>query len=232
MASPLTEAHIGAQKRLRDALTAIIATAWRDLPAYDRADIPAFLDTAVPAVLAAQRQSVALTEAYIARYLGRRPVGIAPAALIGAGIRGTDPAEVYARPFVTVWTALSEGVPYESAVSAGLSRATEMAAFDVQASMRATSGAVQSATPEGFYGYQRVANGDACDYCAEIDGAYVKFADAMPLHPNCGCGLEPLTAPHPRAAKLPSGVSVHEHGEMGAIIADPAHAFTGPSGLN
>lgn len=227
-ASPLTEAHITAQKRLRDAVVAAIVKAWRDLPGYDRADVPAFLDTAVPAVLAGQRQSVALTEAYIARYLGRRPLGVDPSKLIGSGLRGVDPAEVYTRPFVTVWTSLSNGTPYEAALNAGLSRATETAAMDVQMSMRATSSAVQSATPEGFYGYQRVADGGACEYCSAIDGAYVKFADAMALHPNCGCGLEPLTAPHPRAAKLPSGVSVHEHGELGAVIGSSSHGFVGP----
>ena len=232
MANRLTEAHLEAQRRLREAAGSTIAQLWRNLPGYDRADVPAFLDTAVPTVLAAQRQSVALTEAYIARYLGRRPIGVNPSALIGGGIRGVEPAEVYTRPFVTVWTALGNGTPYEAAVSAGLQRATETAAMDVQMSMRATSAAVQQATPEGFYGFQRVANGGACDFCAELDGAYVKFADAAALHNGCGCGLEPLTAPHSRASKLPSGVSVHEHGELGPVITDPAHSFTGPSGLN
>jgi len=232
MASRLTDAHVEAQKRLRAAATATVAQAWRNLPAYDRVNVPAFLDTAVPAVLAAQRQSVAITEAYLAAYLRRAPIGVNPDNLIGAGLRGVDPAEVYTRPFVTVWTALGNGIPYEQALSAGLQRATETAAMDVQMSMRATSSAVQQATPEGFYGYQRVADGGACEFCQEIDGAYVKFADAMALHNNCGCGLEPLTQPHSRAAKLPNGVAVSEHGELGAVIHDPAHDFTGPSGLN
>lgn len=229
--SPLTEAHIEAQRRLRLAVVTVIERAWRDLPGFDRADVPAFLDTAVPAVLAGQRQSVALTEAYLARFLGRQPLGVNPEALIGSGIRGADPREVYTRPFVTLWTSMSNGTAYEDAVNAGLARAKNTAAMDVQMSMRATSQAVQTAD-EGVYGYQRVADGGACPFCEAIDGAYVKFADAAALHDNCGCGLEPLTKPHPRAAKLPSGVAVSEHGELGAVLHSADTHFTGPSGLN
>jgi len=231
MASPLTEAHIEGQRRLRAAVVGVVEQAWRDLPNYDRASVPAFLNAAVPTVLAGQRQSVALTEAYLARFLGRQPLGVNPENLIGAGIRGVDPREVYARPFVTLWTSLSDGTAYTDAVNAGLARAKNTAAMDVQMSMRATSQAVQTAD-EGVFGYQRVADGDACPFCAEIDGAYVKFADAAALHDNCGCGLEPLTAPHPRAAKLPSGVAVSQHGELGPVLHAPEHNFTGPSGLN
>lgn len=232
MPSPLVEAHIEAEKRLRVGTVAAIEAVWKSLPGYDRPDADAFVSRVVPIVLAAQRQSVAVTEAFLGAYLKRPPIGVNPENLIGAAVRnGTPPAEVYQRPFVTVWTALGSGTAYEDAVSAGLARAKEAAAMDPQLSMRATANAVQAAD-EGIYGYQRAADGGACAFCQEVDGAYVKSADAMALHNNCGCGLEPLTAPHPRASKLPSGVAVHEHGELGPMLIDPAHSFTGPSGLN
>lgn len=230
MASRLASAHIEGERRLRAALVAYVTRLWRGQPGYDRGDVPAFIDQVVPAVLAAQRQSVAITESYIARYLGRQPLGVVSDDLIGAGIRGVAPAEVYERPFVTVWSALGADVAYEQAIDAGLQRLTATAAMDVQMSMRATANAVQQAD-EGIFGYKRVADAGACEFCSMIDGAYVKSADAMPLHNNCGCGLEPLTSPHPRAAKLPSGVAVHRHGELGPVLADPAYDFTGPSGL-
>ena len=106
-----------------------------------------------------------------------------------------------------------------------LARATSTAAMDVQLAARATFGAVQEAD-DGVYGYQRVADGDACEFCQAVDGAYVKSGDAMALHNNCGCSLEPLTVPHPRAARLPDGVAVHEHGELGPMLGDAAHDFT------
>jgi hypothetical protein len=83
-----------------------------------------------------------------------------------------------------------------------------------------------------IYGFQRVADAGACDFCQAIDGAYCKSADASPLHPRCGCSLEPLTSPHPGAAWLPDGThvtdtyAIHDHGELGAVIGAPGDAFT------
>lgn len=209
----------------------VVGRAWRDLGSWDEKDVNRFLAVAVPTVLAAQRSSVAMTEVFIARFLGRSPHGLAVDDLIGASVRaGTPPEEVYRRPFVTLWSSLAQGTAYLDAVNAGLARATSTAEMDVQMSMRATANAVQQ-TEEGIFGFQRVANPGACEFCVRIDGAYVKSADAMPLHPRCGCGLEPLTQPHPRAATLPSGVAVHQHGELGPVLTDPAHAFTSASDL-
>lgn len=231
MSTPLTRAHIAAEAELRRLVKQATIAIWRGLPGYDRADVETFVDAITPIISAAQRQSVALTEGYLARALERPALGLDPAALSGAAVRnGATPAEVYSRPFVNVWTALGNGVPYEAAVAAGLARATATAAMDVQLSARATFDAA-AAADDNIYGYQRVADGDACKFCSLVDGAYVKRADAMALHDNCGCSLEPLTSPHPRAAKLPSGVAVHEHGELGAVFGSPDHNFTGPSGL-
>lgn len=41
-------------------------------------------------------------------------------------------------------------------------------------------------------GWRRVANAGACIYCQTLEGAFVKSADAMPMHPGCGCTLEPV----------------------------------------
>lgn len=227
----LTSAHISAQAALRSNATRAVELLWDSLPAYNRPDVDVWLERVLPVIAATQRQSVTITEAYLASALERPPIGVDAAELVGSAVRaGTDPSEVYSRPFVHIWTALGEGVSYNDAVAAGLAQAKGSAAMDVQLSARATFEAVQQAD-DGIYGYQRVADGGACDFCQMIDGAYVKSADAMALHNNCGCSLEPLTAPHPRVAKLPSGVAVHDHGELGAVLTSPEHSFTGPSGL-
>lgn len=46
---------------------------------------------------------------------------------------------------------------------------------------------------DAIVGWQRVADPGACDFCASVDGAFVKSGAALPLHDGCGCGLEPLT---------------------------------------
>lgn len=242
--SALVDAHIEAQRRLRERAAAAMSTVWRDLPSYNESDVPAFLSRAVPLTVAAQRTSVAITNAFVARRLGRQPAGIDTGAVLGSVRNGTPPDEVYRRPFVTVWTALKDGARYEDAVNTGLARATSAASMDVQLAMRGTMQAVQDAET-GIYGFQRVADGGACEFCLSVDGAYVKSADAMPLHDHCGCGLDPLTDVHKRAVALPDGtrireyrggplintpppdtVAVHEHDELGPVLANPDHHFT------
>lgn len=244
LASPLVDAHIEGERRIRLFVTRGVEQIWRDLPGYDRKDVDRWLSQVIPVVLSGQRASVALTDGFIARVMKRPPLGLNPDELIGAALRGVPPEEVYARPMTTVWTALANGSLYDDAVASGMARATEMAAFDVQASMRATAGAAQRAD-QNIYGWERVANAGACDYCAEIDGAFVKNGDAAALHPECGCGLFPLTSPKAeggisaeRAAgwkgftqQSAEGVSVHQHGEMGAVLGSSEHSFTGPSEL-
>jgi hypothetical protein len=238
MATPLTRGHIIAQEYLRAIVSGLVVAVWNQLPSYDERDIDPFVNTVAPIVLAGQSQSVALTEAYLARMLRRQPLGVALPELVGASVRaGTPPNEVYKRPFINVWTALGKGVPWEDAVNAGRARAEASAQADVALSSRATFQAVQEAD-DGIYGYERVADGGACSFCRAVNGAYVKSADASPLHNRCGCSLEPLTRPHPRATYLPSGRSVvednfaiHQHGELGAYIGDPSYAFTSESDI-
>jgi hypothetical protein len=231
VAHPLAEAHIAGQARLRALVRRAIERAWGDLPGYDRANLDEWLSRALPLVGTSQRASVALTEAYLALYRGRSAFGIDPGEVIARARRGAGAEEVYSRPFVNVWSALGKGQPFADAVGSGLARAAGSAELDIQLAMRETASAVQEAD-DGIYGYERVADGNACEFCQAIDGAYLKDADASPLHNNCGCGLEPLTEPHPRAAYLPSGETVQdayairEHGELGAVLADPAHEFT------
>lgn len=225
MASALASAHIEAERRIRVAAERAVRSIWESLPGYDRENVDEWLSKVLPVVLASQRQSVMITDAYLARALERRPLGVDSAEL-AASLRGpVAPGEVYERPFVTVWTALKGGTAYPDAVNAGLARATGTAAMDVQMAMRSTANAVQD-VDDAIFGFQRVADPGACEFCSLVDGAYVKSADAMALHNHCGCGLEVLTSPHSLAATLPSGVAVHQHGELGPVLGSPDHDFT------
>lgn len=226
MASRLASAHIEAERRLRALAVGTVERTWRNLGGWNRVDVPGFLELVVPVVLTAQRQSVALTDAYLARALERQPIGVAAGEVIGSAARaGADPREVYERPFVTMWTSLGDGKQFSDAFNAGLARAKSTAAMDVQLAMRGTANLVQEAD-EAIFGYTRVADPGACEFCQEVDGAYVKSADAFPLHNFCGCGLEPNTEPHRLAAASPPAVAIHEHGELGPMLGSPDHDFT------
>lgn len=227
--SSLTDAHIEAQARLRARTALIMGQAWDNLGSYDEADVAPFLATAVPVTTAAQRASVALTGAFLARALARRPIGLDPATVLKLVRNGTPPAEVYRRPFVTAWKDLKEGKPWTDAVGAARARVVSNAEMDVQLAMRSAFAVGQQADPQ-IKGYRRVPDAGACPFCLAVAGAFVKSANAMPLHNHCGCGLEPVTEPV-HVTPTPDDVAVHHHGELGPVLADPRDHFTGPAAV-
>lgn len=225
MPPSLADAHLVAQAQLRAIVAQAVGTVWADLPGYDRANLDEWLTRVVPLVATGQRRSVALTDAYIARALDRRPLGIDPHDLIGAAVRaGTSPEIVYTRSFVNVWAALGRSVQYDEAVAQGLNRATSTAQMDVQLSHRASYGAIQAADTT-IRGYKRAADSGACAFCLTVNGAFVKSANAMALHNHCGCGLTPVISDVP-VTPVPDAVAVHEHGELGAVLTAPGDHFT------
>jgi hypothetical protein len=247
MPAALANAHIEGQARLRRLVEQALTATWNGLPGHDRENLDEWLSKVVPATLQGQRASASLTDAYIAQALGRGPIGIDPAEVIGAAVRnGAQPSEVYERPFITLWGGLEKGLSYEEAASKALARATSTGAMDVQLSMRATAEKIDAAD-RNLYGYRRVADAGACQFCKEVDGAYVKGSSGFvyALHNHCGCGLEPLTEPHKGAVTLPDGteirpyafgplndnVAIADHGELGPVLVDPNQHFTGPNDL-
>jgi hypothetical protein len=237
VATALAHSHIEAERRLRLLVASGLARVWDSLPAYDEANVDQWLSQAVPLVLAGQRTSIALTDAYLARALRRDPLGIDAEKVI-AGIRGaTTPEEVYRRPFVQLWSSLGDGVPFTDAVGGALARGQASAEMDVQMAMRATANEVQT-QDDNIYGYERVADAGACQFCQEVDTAFVWLADAMALHNRCGCGLEPVTFESRGQRTGLQGqhgrrnVAVRSHSELGPVLVDPAHSFAGPSVVN
>lgn len=232
MATQLALAHKSLQNHLQVTVAAVIAAIWRQLGSYNEVDVPRFLDQALPVVAAGQAQSASLTAAFIARSMHVPAFGIDPSRVTGAAVRaGTPPETVYHRAFVQTWHDLGQGKPYEEAVHVGESRVKSSASMDVSLAQRESFQVAQDDVP-GIYGYQRVASASACEFCQSVSGAYTKSAAAMPLHNFCSCSLVPLTSVHPKAKWLPSGAhvsegfAVHEHGELGPVLASPADQFT------
>lgn len=235
----IADAHIEGQRRIRSALEQAVANAWANLGAWDEEDVDRWLLTVLPLVIAAQRTGVALTNAFLAAALGREPMGLPLNDLTGAGVRnGMAPSEVYRRPFVTYWTALKNGSEWADAQRAGQSRATSTAAMDVQLSMRTTLRAVGE-RDDRILGYQRVPDSDACEFCKLIAGQRYTASDLMPVHNRCGCGVDVITEANrgdftgrtDNDLDLPARVAIHEHGELGPVIADAQHHFTDAAAL-
>lgn len=87
----VAEAHITAQARLQQLAVAGVGRAWDQLSDHHADQVAVFLAFVVPWILAAQRQSAALTTAFIAQAIGRPPAGIDVTRVIGAAIRSSTP---------------------------------------------------------------------------------------------------------------------------------------------
>lgn len=191
----LVETHLTLQARVRAALARVVGAAWTGLPGHDRENVDEWLAAVLPLVEAAQRQSVALTDAYVARALDRPALGVDQAGLIGAAVRnGTSPEVVYRRPFVQMWSALARGVMFDDALEQGRERAVSAAETDVQLAHRAAYPAI-AMQDERVRGWQRVTDGKACELCLIASTQRYRRGDLMPIHNHCGCGVRPITDP-------------------------------------
>lgn len=216
------------------------------------ADMERFIAAVVPVILAGRRQVSALTDAYLSRLLSVRSLG----PIDTDALRGVDAREVYARPYQTVWTKLSEGLTYDAAVSAGAARLTDIALADLQLAKTHTTRAVYQSA--GVERYVRTLTGSKnCALCYLASTQTYSSGDLLPIHPGCDCGTRPvgagdraamdrnLTQTH-EAVEDRLGVSdsggrkpdyrkvliVREHGELGPVLAVRDQHFTGPGAIN
>lgn len=246
---------------LRQRLLAFVASVFGSLGSYRDADADAFVDQVLPVVLGAQQQMGALTDAYLSQMLGDmfggssapRGVELAPA------LRGTPPEEVYRRPFVTAWTALSQGKSMTVAVGEGSDRLASILGTDMQ--LARTHATQQVLGRDGrVQFYRRVLRGSYnCAMCVIASTQRYRKERLMPIHPGCDCGVRPLpgrgdpgqviapdlleaahdavakgTGQADRGGRLPDYRDViieRQHGEIGTLMALRRHDFTGPKDI-
>ena len=225
----LTQTYQAELKKTRLAVADRVAEMFRTLPNYYDDQVPGFVARAVPVVQAGQQRAIALTNAYSARKLGVQPVGVDTAAII-EGIRGdVTPQDVYARPFVTVRSAIMS-VGISTAVVMGINRLRSTANMDVQMASRDALGPLANALGQRVTGWTRVAEPSCCDFCQELDGVTTGPTEPQPLHNNCGCTAEPnvsgLGIESVAAGAVFGMVEIRDHGELGPVITDKHDDFT------
>jgi hypothetical protein len=199
---------------------------------YRDADLERFIKQVVPAVLAGRRRVSSLTDSHLSQTLSAtlgRPV--APRGPIDTALlRGVAPGEVYSRPYVVVRTKLSKDQSLDAAINAGLARLSDLVLTDMQMAKTYTAQSVLSQT-EGINGYRRTLTGASCQLCSDASRQRYHSGDLMPIHPGCDCGVEPLEGATGRVIES-KAVTVHEHGEIGPLLALVGQHFTGPSAIN
>lgn len=200
-------AYQTASTMLRTNLTAYIAALWGSLGQYRSAQMAEFINDVLPVVAGGQQQMASLTAAYLAAHqaavLGTpiRPLYVNTQLVTGSAVRnGVDPAEVYGRPFHTVWRQLGaakdanalSGETVAASIKAGLDNAVSSAVTDLQLTKTHTSQDVMRQDRK-INGYRRVLEGpSSCGLCVVASTRRYHKAELLPIHPACDCSIDPI----------------------------------------
>lgn len=256
----LTDRYSALSTSLRDRVVSFVLAAFDSLGSYRDADAALFVERALPVVLAAQQQMGAVTDAYLSAMIADMTGGTAAptGVVVDEAVRGVEPAEVYRRPFVTAYTALSRGTDYVDAIGQARTRLLSITETDMQ--LARTQAARQSMTRSGAQFYRRRMTGTGnCALCTIASTQRYRVADLMPIHPGCHCEPEPLPGNKDpghvideqllkdahdaiardigqsdaggRAPDYRQLIITREHGEYGPLLAVRRQNFTGPDDI-
>lgn len=234
---------------------------WENLPDYRDSDIDRFVAQIVPVVQAGKLRTATVTAAYM-RQEARARGDFAPMAFAGRDeildARKVDPVIEYRRPAVTLYTALSNGRDFASAVTEGASRLTVLLETDLQLAKTTQSRA--SLQSGGYTYYRRVLSGsENCALCAIASTQRYKVSELMPIHGHCDCSVQAVSAGYDPGQVLDPDllsavhqhieatggtidttasskdyrqlITTHENGEYGPVLAWASDKFTGPDQL-
>lgn len=224
-----------ARLQLRSNLVRTVLAIWRGLGAWNREDIPRFAAPAARLVRAGQLQEARLTLGYldrVSRLRTGRPSPTVRLDRVPGRANRPDLRDVYTRPFVWTWTEMDDGRPLADAVDMAAYRIQRSVETDLELVARNTAAAVVEADPR-ILGYRRVLSDkpNHCDLCVIAATNTYKRGDLMPIHPACGCMVEPIydvgdndseldariEAAYRRAAER-TQIAVLEHGEYGPYL--------------
>lgn len=197
MATP-EQVIVGHQRAVAAVRAHVLAYArlvWTAQGSYRDSDVDRIVSLLVPRVQAGQLQVAQLTSAFIASVdTLRSGVTVAPVPVDRDEVlngRGIDPAEVYRRPAVEVYSALAAGASFSDASARGLVRLNSLAATDLQ--MSKVRQARTSYQASGRRYFRRVLNGGSnCGLCTIASTQRYRTEHLSPIHPGCDCGVDAL----------------------------------------
>lgn len=258
----LADQNAAATAAVRQKVLTAVQALWQASPAFRDADVERLINRIVPLVQAGQVQVAQLTSVYLAHEAALlRDVGFAPAAVDKSAlqdVRGVAMAEVYARPAVSLYTALSDGKSFLEAKQAGLLRLMSLATTDMQ--LAKTTQANVSLKKSGAKYFQRSLSGsENCAICVVAAHQRYRTGELMPIHPGCDCGVRELPGSKDpgqtidqdsldlmhaqiesqfgisdrggRAIDYSQIMVVQQHGELGPVLTWRGQNFTGPDDL-
>ena len=198
----LVDAHANARGKLTGRVLAAVTAAIAGFDGwYDEAAVAQLALRVVTVVEAGQRQTAAVTDAYLAQVTAEmlgapvRPVGVLSPREV-AGLRaGVEHTAAYARVAEQYRYARSQGAEPGRARDAALLRGNVLAQTDTALAFRAQAARFTAERP--VTGYRRVirpelARTGTCGLCiAAADRVYTR-GQLLPIHERCNCGVLPI----------------------------------------
>lgn len=248
----LVDRHAAARARLTTLLAELLLRLWQAFTGhYSPPEVRRFADQAAAAVAAGQRQTAALTAAYLARVLVLQGAERSRARVaLPASLRGVEPVEVYERPVADYRYHRSQGLDDAQARDRGRTRLLGLADLDVTTAMREASRQVLDGHPQ-VTGYRRIIHpelsaGGVCGLCIAASDRIYARGELLPVHARCKCDVLPIVensdpgrslnhkdlqalyaaAGGTDRAKLKRvRYQVNEHGELGPILSEQGDHF-------
>lgn len=186
--------------QVRESVVTFARAAWLAQGSYRDGDVDRLVGLIVPRVQAGQVKVANLTAAYIAAVASLRDGKVVDPTPVDADEvttgRGVPAAEVYRRPAVETYTALSAGVPFAEAVGRAVTRLESLASTDLQ--MARVRQARSSYRAAGRRRFRRTLTGNEnCALCAVASTQRYWVEDLLPIHPGCDCGVSEILSDEP-----------------------------------
>lgn len=194
----LTDGYTRLNTRLVKSAGRIASDVFLRLGSWRDEDIPRYLQLVQPQVEGLKLQAAQLQTVYYQEVAKARGEDFTPAPTRASDIsterirNGATAAEVYRRPFATMYTALGAGKLVSDAITLGAERASSIASTDIQLASR-ESGLRNRQNNSNIVGYRRVLTGsENCALCAIASTQRYTRNNLKPIHPGCDCGEEPI----------------------------------------
>lgn len=192
----LTLAYMMQVRRVRDGVLNLAVVSWNTAPSLRDADVDRLIRRITPVVQAGQVQVANITNAYVGR-LAELEGSAFRAPRVDrdeiVGYRGVAASEVYRRPAVATYGALSQGKTFDIARREGLNRLRSIVSTDIQQARnrQATAAYGQS---EFAYTVRVLSGAENCALCVIASTQRYRRAQLQPIHPGCDCGQRGVVA--------------------------------------
>lgn len=190
----LTEAHRLAQGTISGAVIRQLVLLWRMVDFKDvRGSFPAFLELALPVVLAAHGQSAGLSNAYLTAFRSAEgvsgeadsvPVPLLPTEQVATSLLVTGPVAV----LTGVRAGHDEATAMQNALTQTLGAGSRLA-------LSGGRNTLLGSTDTSLVGYARVTSGRPCHFCALLASrgpVYRAETAGFDAHDGCHCQPEPV----------------------------------------